>query len=73
MERAQLGTADLRGADLQGLRDWNAIRGASYLNIEGVRHAPPGFRAWALEHGAIEGVNDQEETGDGFSTHFRAV
>jgi hypothetical protein len=72
VSRAQLGTADLRGADLQGLRDWEAIRSASYLNIEGVLHPPPGFRAWALEHGAIEGA-DGQETGDGFSTHFRAV
>lgn len=73
VERAQLGTADLRGADLQGLRDWDAIRVASYLNIEGVRHAPLGFRAWVLEHGAIEGTSEPEEDGDGFSTHFRTV
>ena len=71
--RAQLGTADLRGADLQGLLEWETIRSASYLNIEGVRHAPSGFRQWALEHGAIESDTGPAETDGGFSTHFRTV
>ena len=71
---ALLGTADLRGADLEGLRDWSAIRGTSYVNIEGVRHAPAGFRQWALDHGAIEGEPSAEQTaGEGYSAHFRAV
>ena len=76
---AMLGTADLRGADLQDLRGWDQIRSVTYLQITGVRHAPPGFREWALERGAVDGdlppdtmTNAVLENQD-FSTHFRAI
>jgi Pentapeptide repeats (8 copies) len=45
-------TTDLRGADLTGLRGWDGLASASYLLLEGARHAPRGFIEWALEHGA---------------------
>jgi len=75
---AQLGTADLRGADLVDLRGWQELRTVTYLQIEGIKHAPAGFRQWALEHGAVEGDattgTDTEDAQDqGYSTHFRAV
>lgn len=71
---ANLATVDLRGADLEGLRDWAGIRSASYLNIEGVRHAPAGFRQWALEHGAIEGEpSPAADSGEGYSSLFRTI
>ena len=71
---AQLGTADLRAADLAGLRGWESIRTASYLQIDGIRHAPPGFRNWAVAHGAVEqGVERTEPIDTGFSTHYRSV
>jgi uncharacterized protein YjbI with pentapeptide repeats len=52
---ATAATAELRGADLTGLRGWDTLANVSYLNISNVRHAPPGFRTWALESGAVEG------------------
>jgi Pentapeptide repeats (8 copies) len=71
---AHLGTADLRGADLTELRGWREIRGATYLQIEGVRHPPIGFREWALAHGAVDAASESTDMPqEGFSTHFRAV
>jgi hypothetical protein len=71
---ANLAAVDLRGADLEGLRDWAEIRSASYLNIEGVRHPPAGFRQWALEHGAIESEPPPEaDSGEGYSSLFRTI
>ena len=69
---ARLGTADLRGADLTDIRGWNSIRTASYLLIEGIRHAPPGFRQWAVANGAVE-AEAAEPGNEGFSTIFRRV
>ena len=70
----QLGTADLRNADLESVRDWDGIRSASYLQIEGVRHPPPGFCEWAIGKGAVEGTGPVGESAEsGFSTHFKAV
>jgi hypothetical protein len=54
---AQLSTADIRSADLREIRDWQEIRSVSYLNIEAVRNAPPGFRQWVLERGGVEGTS----------------
>ncbi len=68
---AQLGAADLRGADLVELKGWESIKSASYLEIEGVRHAPPGFREWALAHGAIEATAESEA--EGYSAYYRGV
>ncbi len=71
---AQLGTADLRTADLAGVRGWESIRIASYLQIDGIRHAPPGFREWALAHGAVEqGMEGAEPADEGFSTVYRSL
>lgn len=43
--------ADLRGANLHGVRNWNTcrIKGA---NVYGVRNAPE-FVQWALANGAV--------------------
>lgn len=71
VSEAKLGTADLRRADLADLRGWDAIRSASYLRIEGIRRAPPGFREWAVAHGAVE--EDLERENLQFSTHFRMI
>jgi hypothetical protein len=75
---AQLGTADLRGADLADLKGWKELRTATYLQIDGIKHAPAGFRQWVLEHGGVEGDGasgdqDSPDTDQGYSTHFRAV
>lgn len=71
---AMLGTADLREADLDGVRDWRTARSMSYANIEGVRHAPAGFRDWALLGGAVEGAPDeQREDGNDYSSLYRTV
>jgi pentapeptide repeat protein len=74
LAEAQLGTADLRNADLENVRNWREIRSASYLQIEGVRHAPAGFCEWAIGEGAVEGMGPVGESAEtGFSTHFKAV
>jgi Pentapeptide repeats (8 copies) len=52
---ANVATAVLEGADLTGIRGWEALANVSYLSISGVRHAPKGFDEWALEHGAVNG------------------
>ncbi|HTL04810.1 MAG TPA: pentapeptide repeat-containing protein [Gemmatimonadales bacterium] len=71
---AFLGTADLRTADLAGLRGWDSIQTASYLQIDNVRHPPPGFKQWALERGALEqGQEPADSDSEGFSTHYRSV
>ena len=68
---AHLGTADLRDADLAELRGGEAIRSASYLMIKGIRHAPAGFRQWALAQGAVE--SDAAPTHQDFSAYYRMV
>lgn len=74
LKGAQLATADLRGADLTGVRDWQLIRSASYLNIDGVRNAPGGFRDWMVAHGAVDANTPEPVAGDGnYSTVFRAI
>jgi len=70
----QFGTADLAGADLQDLRDWQAIRGTSHADIEGVRNPPAGFKVWALEHGAVDATTPSSDDVDqNYSTHFRTL
>nr|VFK13479.1 MAG: Pentapeptide repeat-containing protein [Candidatus Kentron sp. LPFa] len=49
-----LSRANLWGANLSGIRNWKNIalmKGANILRIES---PPEGFRAWALERGAVE-------------------
>lgn len=70
----QFGTADLAGADLQDLQEWQAIRGTSHTDIEGVRNPPTGFRLWALEHGAVDSTTPPSDDVDqNYSTHFRTL
>jgi hypothetical protein len=49
---ANLGNADLTSANLQGLR-WQNIKSIEQANVYGVRNAPAGFLAWAMQHKAI--------------------
>ena len=74
LKGTQLGTADLRGADLTGLRDWQAVKSASYLNIDSVRNAPPNFRDWMITQGAVDAhVPPPDDIDQTFSTVWRAV
>ena len=56
---ANLGGADLRNVNLQGVQ-WKDIRNIERANIHGVRGAPDGFVAWALEHKAVSVVAGEE-------------
>jgi hypothetical protein len=51
---ASLERADLRGANLNGIRHWREIKAIREANIFGIRNAPPGFVTWAKQMGAIE-------------------
>src|SRR5262245_40860323 len=69
-------TADFRGADLSGLRAWDTLASASYLVLEGVRHAPGGFLEWAADHGATLSdttTDEQLETDRRFSQEWRSA
>lgn len=71
---AHLATADLRGADLTGVREWQLIKSASYLNIDGVRNAPAGFRDWMVAHGAVDSTTPEPiDTDSTYSSVFRAI
>ena len=54
---ASLADADLRDADLSGIR-WEKIENVSGANIAGVKNAPGGFVAWALQRGAVQIQSD---------------
>jgi len=58
LAHANLTNADLRNADLQKIR-WDAIAGINSANVYGVRNAPQGFVAWAMQHGAISVRGDE--------------
>jgi hypothetical protein len=49
---ANLENADLRNTNLEAIQ-WKNIRSIAKANIHGVRNAPPGFEAWAIQHHAI--------------------
>jgi hypothetical protein len=49
---AELDNADLRNADLEKLQ-WKHLKGMNGTNIAGVRNAPEGFQAWAIQNGAV--------------------
>lgn len=51
--------ADLRGAGLANLRDWQSAR-YTLANVHGVRSAPDGFIVWALAHGAVDLASDAD-------------
>jgi hypothetical protein len=59
---AILTTAEVRGADLAGMRGWGTIASVSYLEVSSVRHAPTGFVAWALGQGAVHSDGSPVET-----------
>ena len=50
---ATLTDADLRDTDLANVH-WRDVAKIDSANIAGVRNAPEGFRAWALQNGAVE-------------------
>jgi hypothetical protein len=71
---ARLSAADLSKADLyetKGLREC----GLAYTNIEGVRHAPSGFREWAIEQGAVDAASEHMDIphDTSHSTVFRQI
>jgi len=53
LTRANLDNVDLRNTDLRNIR-WQEIRSIKLANLAGAKHAPDGFTAWALHHGAIQ-------------------
>jgi uncharacterized protein YjbI with pentapeptide repeats len=56
---ASLANTDLRRTDLNGAR-WRDIASIKGANIGGMKDLPEGFRAWALQHGAVETEDDPE-------------
>lgn len=54
LANANLTGADLRGANLGAVRNWKRIESLTGAQIKGIRDAPPGFREWALDNGAVE-------------------
>jgi len=59
LANTNLSNADLRNSDMEGVK-WQGIRTIDSANIYGVRHAPAGFVAWALQHGAISDRDDDQ-------------
>ncbi|MGA2738868.1 MAG: pentapeptide repeat-containing protein [Bryobacteraceae bacterium] len=55
---ASLEDADLRGANMGGVQ-WKEIKNIGNANIHGVRNAPEGFAAWAIQHHAISSAGDE--------------
>jgi hypothetical protein len=51
LEGADLSDADLVDADLSGIQ-WKNIRNIENADIHGIRNAPEGFAAWAIQHQA---------------------
>ncbi len=56
---AMMDEADLRNTDLRDAR-WQTIRSFKGANIAGVKNAPAGFVAWAIERGAVDRANAHE-------------
>jgi Pentapeptide repeats (8 copies) len=54
---ASLAGADLRNTDLTNVR-WRDVANIKSANIAGIQNAPSGFRAWALQNGAVESPNE---------------
>jgi len=50
---ADLDNADLRFADLASVR-WRDLHSLKNVNLFGIKNAPEGFVAWALQHGAVQ-------------------
>jgi uncharacterized protein YjbI with pentapeptide repeats len=72
---ATLAAAELGGADLSEVRGWEQLSSISYARIDGVRHAPAGWREWVLGQGATEGAEaaDDGDEARSFSQDWRAV
>jgi hypothetical protein len=72
---ARLSAATLDGADLTEVIGWSEVTSISYASIDRLRHAPPGFLAFAREGGAGDGrtSSDDEADGDSYSKQFRAM
>nr|VFJ87100.1 MAG: Pentapeptide repeat-containing protein [Candidatus Kentron sp. LFY] len=51
---AYLWKTNLSGADLRDIKNRQAIASIDGANILGIKDAPLGFQAWALENGAVE-------------------
>jgi len=60
MHGMTLDRADLRTADLQGIRGWRSIKSLRLADVHGVRNAPEEFVAWALQMGAVDIADDGE-------------
>lgn len=56
---ATIVNADLRFANLANLH-WRDLRALNNANIYGVKNAPDGFVAWALQHGAVQIESDSQ-------------
>jgi Pentapeptide repeats (8 copies) len=50
---ASLTNTDLRSTNLANIR-WRGLANVKSANIAGIRNPPDGFRAWALQNGAID-------------------
>jgi hypothetical protein len=57
LEGASLVNADMRNANLNGAH-WRDIANIQGANIGGAQNMPEGFRAWALQRGAVESEVD---------------
>ena len=53
-----LENADLRNVDLAGVQ-WANIKNIATANIHGIRNAPEGFAAWAIQHHAVSVAADE--------------
>jgi uncharacterized protein YjbI with pentapeptide repeats len=56
---ADFSRADLRNCDLRDIK-WKGIKGLKLTNLFGVRNAPEGFVAWALQQGAVAIESDDD-------------
>jgi uncharacterized protein YjbI with pentapeptide repeats len=59
LEGASLADADMTNAELRDIR-WERIANIRNANVSGVKNAPNGFLAWALQHGARSVGNENQ-------------
>jgi uncharacterized protein YjbI with pentapeptide repeats len=59
LSQANLERTDLRKTNLLNL-NWRDIRSLKMANIYGVKNAPDGFVAWAVQKGAVEIESDDQ-------------
>jgi hypothetical protein len=58
-EDADFSRSDLRNCELKNLK-WKEIKDLKLANVFGVKDAPEGFMAWAIQHGAVAIESDAE-------------